>query len=337
MSRLPTVSDVALAAGVSRQTVSNVLNSPGIVRDETRERVQAAIAALRYRPHASARRLRTQKSSTIGVRLDPVTDGISGSLLDRFLHALAEQADGLGLRVLLYTAADAKAEIAQFGRLLDAADVDAFVLTSTTFDDPRIDWLIDREASFVTFGRPWGVGDMTDPKHLWVDVDGRYGTALATEHLLGTGVRRIAFLGWPAGSGTGDDRRRGWRETMRAAGVAEEDLAALDFAVLEAHADGAVAAELLSALPEPPEAVVCASDSLALGATLALGPGVPVIGFDDTPVARALGFSSVAQPLDEVAAGVLELLTGAHGGRPGGADGVDDPQHRLVRPRLVVR
>jgi DNA-binding LacI/PurR family transcriptional regulator len=337
MSRLPTVSDVALAAGVSRQTVSNVLNSPTIVREETRERVEAAIAALRYRPHASARRLRTQKSSTIGVRLDPVTDGISGSLLDRFLHALAEQADAVGLRVVLYTAPDAEAEIVQFGRLLDAADVDAFVLTSTEFGDPRIDWLIDRGASFVTFGRPWGVGDMTDPKHLWVDVDGRHGMALATEHLLGTGARRIAFLGWPAGSGTGDDRRRGWRETMLAAGIPAAEVEDLDFAVVEDQADGSVAAELLSVLAEPPEAVVCASDSLALGATLALGPDVPVVGYDDTPIARALRFSSVAQPLDEVAAGVLELLTGAHGGRAGGADGVDDPQHRLVRPRLVVR
>jgi DNA-binding LacI/PurR family transcriptional regulator len=337
MSRLPTVSDVALAAGVSRQTVSNVLNSPAIVRDETRERVQAAIAALGYRPHASARRLRTQKSSTIGVRLDPVTDGISGSLLDRFLHALAEQADEAGLRVVLYTAGDAEAEIGQFQRLLDAADVDAFVLTSTRFDDPRIDWLIDRGASFVTFGRPWGVGDMTDPKHLWVDVDGRYGTTLATRHLLGSGARRIAFVGWPAGSGTGDDRRRGWRETMEEAGVPAGELARLDLAVEEDHADGSEAAALLAGLPEPPDAVVCASDSLALGATLALGAGVPVIGFDDTPVARALRFSSVAQPLGEVAAGVLELLTGAHGGRAGGADGVDDPQHRLLRPRLVLR
>jgi DNA-binding LacI/PurR family transcriptional regulator len=337
MSRLPTVSDVAQAAGVSRQTVSNVLNSPAIVRDETRERVQAAIAALRYRPHASARRLRTQKSSTIGVRLDPVTDGISGSLLDRFLHALAEQADAVGLRVVLYTAADPEAEIVQFGRLLDAADVDAFVLTSTEFGDPRIDWLIERGASFVTFGRPWGVDDMTDPKHLWVDVDGRHGTMLATRHLLDAGARRIAFVGWPAGSGTGDDRRRGWRETMEEAGIGGPELDGLDFAAVEDHADGTVAADLLSDLADPPEAVVCASDSLALGATLALGPDVPVVGFDDTPIARALGFSSVSQPLDEVAAGVLELLTGAHGGRAGGADGVADPQHRLVEPRLVVR
>jgi DNA-binding LacI/PurR family transcriptional regulator len=70
---------------------------------------------------------------------------------------------------------------------------------------------------------------------------------------------------------------------------------------------------------------------------MVLGDRVPIIGFDDTPVARALGLPSVAQPLDEVAAGVLDLLLGAHGGRAGGAEGVEDPQHRLVRPRLVLR
>ena len=94
MRRLPTVTDVAAAAGVSRQTVSNVLNAPEIVRPETRERVQRVIARLGYRPHASARRLRTRVSSTIGVRLDPGTDGVSGALLDRFLHALVESWKG---------------------------------------------------------------------------------------------------------------------------------------------------------------------------------------------------------------------------------------------------
>ena len=218
MGAQPTVSDVAVAAGVSRQTVSNVLNSPGIVRPETRERVEAAIRSLGYRPHASARRLRTQKSSTIGIRLDPLTrDGISGSVLDRFLHALTEQADALGLRVLLFTARDPEDEIEQFRRLSEAADVDAFVLTSTFHGDPRTEWLIEHGQSFVTFGRPWGIDDMADPEHLWVDVDGRAGLRAATEHLLATGRERIGFLGWPAGSGTGDDRRAGWLEAMRSA------------------------------------------------------------------------------------------------------------------------
>jgi DNA-binding LacI/PurR family transcriptional regulator len=322
--RLPTVTDVAEAAGVSRQTVSNVLNTPEIVRPETRERVLEAIERLGYRPHASARRLRTRVSATIGVRLDPGTDGMSGSLLDRFLHALVERADASGLRVLLYTAADEDAEIAVFERLLDGADVDAFVLTSTHYGDRRIPWLAEHDVRFVTFGRPWGEDAAGERR--WVDVDGRAGVAAATGALLERGHRRIAFLGWPAGSGTGDDRRAGWRDAMRAAGVPEAELDALDLAVDEDPHDSSVGGRAVATVAPMPDAVVCASDFLALGARLALGTGVPVIGYDDTPVARALGFASVAQPLEEVAAAVLELLRSD-----------DGPQHRLLRPSLVLR
>lgn len=326
MRRLPTVSDVAEAAGVSRQTVSNVLNSPEIVRTETRDRVRDAIDRLGYRPHASARRLRTRKSSTIGVRLDPGTDGMSGSLLDRFLHALVEQADAVGLRVLLYTAVDEAEEIAVFERLLDGADVDALVLTSTHYGDRRIPWLIEHDVRFVTFGRPWGEHDMTDRRHRWVDVDGRDGVRAATVSLLDRGVRRIAFLGWPAGSGTGDDRRAGWRAAMLGAGIEPEALDGLDLAVEEDPLDLEVGGRAVAGLPAPPAAVVCASDSLALGARLQLGPSIPVIGYDDTPLARALGFASVAQPLDEVAGAVLELIRSDEGAH-----------HRLLAPRLEER
>ena len=326
MRRLPTVTDVADAAGVSRQTVSNVLNTPDIVREETRERVRDAIRRLGYRPHASARRLRTRMSSTIGVRLDPGTDGMAGSLLDRFLHALVEHADAAGLRVLLYTAADEDAEIAAYERLLDGADVDAFVLTSTHYGDRRIPWLIEHDVRFVTFGRPWGERDTTDRSHRWVDVDGREGVRAATRAVLERGLRRVAFLGWPEGSGTGDDRRAGWRSAMLEAGVPEADLAVLDLAVEEDPHDLAVGGRAVTALRPLPEAVVCASDSLALGARLALGPEVPVIGYDDTPVSRALGFASVAQPLDGVAAAVLELLRSDEGAH-----------HRLLVPHLVER
>ncbi len=326
MRRLPTVTDVADAAGVSRQTVSNVLNSPEIVRPDTRDRVRAAIDRLGYRPHASARRLRTRVSSTIGVRLDPGTDGMSGSLLDRFLHALVEQADAVGLRVLLYTAQDEAAEIATFERLLDGADVDALVLTSTHHGDRRIPWLVEHGVRFVTFGRPWGEHDMTDRSHRWVDVDGRAGVRAATESLLAGGDRRIAFLGWPPGSGTGDDRRAGWRDAMRSAGVSDASLAALDLAVAEDPHDLAVGGRAVMGLAERPDAVACASDSLALGARLALGPDVAVVGYDNTPLAKALGFASIAQPLDGVAAAVLELLRSDEGSH-----------QRLLVPRLVTR
>ena len=339
MTQQPTVLDVGRVAGVSRQTVSNVLNAPELVRPATREKVEAAIRQLGYRPHASARRLRTRKSSTLGIRLDPMTNGISGSVLDRFLHALTEKADARGLRIMLFTASDPGDEIRQFGRLHDGADVDAFILTSTFYGDPRTEWLIENDIPFVTFGRPWGIDDMNDPQHRWVDVDGWSGLREATRSLTSAGVEHIAFLGWPSPSGTGDDRRRGWRDAMREAGaLTGDEIAALDIASEDGVTHGRDAVRGLLDAGVVVDAVVCASDSLALGALLAVGPDIPVIGYDNTPVASAIGLSSVEQPLDEVAEGVLQLLLGERGSDVVGWDADStDARHRLITPRLVTR
>jgi DNA-binding LacI/PurR family transcriptional regulator len=338
---LPTIIDVAQGAGVSRQTVSNVINAPSRVRAATRERVERAISELDYRPHASARRLRTQKSSTIGIRLDPTTHGISGSIYDRFLHALTGRADQKNLRVLLFTATDSEDEIRQFRRLRDGADVDAFVLTSTFHGDRRTEWLIDHGQPFVTFGRPWGVDDMNDPQHLWVDVDGASGVSQATTWLLKTVGQRVGYIGWPSPSGTGDDRRRGWEQSMlTASGLTGDEITALQIATEDGVANGAAAMRALerTAGRAGVDAVVCASDSLALGALMASANRIRVVGYDNTPVAMSVGFSSIEQQLDEVASGVLELLTGVHAGRVDGAGSTaSDPRHRLVTPRLIER
>jgi DNA-binding LacI/PurR family transcriptional regulator len=194
-----------------------------------------------------------------------------------------------------------------------------------------------------------------------VDIDGAAGTAIATEHLIASGHRRVAFLGWPRGSGVGDDRRSGWETAMRSAGRSIDGLArhALD-GVIEGER---LARELLDQ-PDPPTAVVCASDPLALGAWR--NRNLAVVGFDDTPMAQAVGLSSVRQPLGEAAVEcvrTLSLLLGeksvslsageksvsrsagkkgnsqADSGR--GAERVDaaDPsmRHVLLTPHLVVR
>lgn len=333
MNRPATIEDVARAAGVSRQTVSNVINSPAIVRDQTRERVQTAIARLGYAPHASARRLRTRRSSTIGIHLDPYAGGISGVVLDRFVHALTERAGERGLRVVLYAARSPEEEIRRMADLRDGGDIDGVVITGTFHGDPRTGWLSERGVPFVSFGRPWGIDDVEDPAHLWVDVDGAAGTAAATRHALATAGPRVAFLGWPSGSGTGDDRERGWRETL------PHDAPALRLSCEEnVGIARAVAARALET--EDIDALVCVSDSLAVGAHLAaVAAGrsdLPITGFDNTPVAEALGLSSVEQLPERVATGALDLLIGATGAialrppTPGTA-------HVLVEPRLVVR
>jgi DNA-binding LacI/PurR family transcriptional regulator len=342
VAQLPTVEDVARAANVSRQTVSNVLNSPEIVKSATRERVESAILQLGYRPHASARRLRTRQSSTIGIRLDPLVNGISGSVLDRYLHALTEQAAQRGMRIMLFTATDPVDEIEQFRNLRDGADVDAFVVTATRYEDPRLEWLIRERVPFVAFGRPWGE-DLDSPDRRWVDVDGYAGTYEATRHLIGRGLRHIGYLGWPEGSGTGDERRKGW-----AAAMSEEfglDAAQLDALTTRTEEGVPYARRIVESIFERADhgldALVCVSDSLALGAMMAVNEAgqrsFPVIGFDNTPVAQAVGLSSVEQQLDQVAAATLELLMGATGSRvlPHG-EGASET-HRLVTPKLVVR
>ncbi len=333
-----TLESVARHAAVSRQTVSNVLNAPHLVRPETLARVQAAIHELGYRPHSAARTLRTRRSRLVATRIEPPRDGVNGFVLDRFLHALTHHAQHGGYRLLLFTAEDDAGEIETYSHLLDDHDLDALVLTGTHVGDARTSWLSRREVPFVTFGRPWGE---TRVRHGWVDVDGAAGTRAATEHLVSAGHRRIAYLGWPAGSGVGDDRRSGWATACAAAGLTT----ALEVVVEDGVDSGRAATGELLDGADPPTAVVCVSDSLALGAwsevmARGLRPGGPphgdvaVIGFDDSPAAAVVGLSSVAQPLDDVATACLRMLHDVLGARtphPGPPDPV------LLAPQLVLR
>jgi len=334
VAKAPTVEDVAERAGVSRQTVSNVLNTPDIVRPATRERVLTAIRELGYRRHAAARQLRLRRSSTIGIRLDPYLGGVSGVVLDRFVHAITERASERGMRMLVYAARTHEEEIARLSELWEGSEIDAAILTSTSRDDPRVRSLDEAGVPFISFGRPWGEDDIADPRHLWVDVDGAAGTLAATAHALTHGSN-VAFLGWPSGSGTGDDRERGWREAMDAAGAHGVRLTAEDDVPL---AQAAIASALVGTTP--PDAVVCASDSLAVGALLAVnaaGRRLPVIGFDNTPTAEALGFSSVEQRPEDVATAILELLMGPTGEVVAPRRLQAGTAHALITPELVVR
>jgi len=334
----PTLESVASRAAVSRQTVSNVLNAPHLVRPDTIERVRSAIDDLGYRPHRAAQALRTRRSRLIGLRLEPVRDGINGAVLDRFLHALTEEAQTANYRIELFVASDDDAEITQYDQMLVAADVDAFVITGTHHGDPRTTWLVEHGVPFVTFGRPWGEPGTTRD-HPWVDVDGAAGTRAATEHLLAAGHRGIAFLGWPKGSGVGDDRRSGWSAAMRDAGFVADELGRLDHIGTDDVAAGLAATRSLLARQEPPTAVVCSSDSLALGAMTAATAArarLEVIGFDDTPVATALGLSSVAQPVAEAARHALSLLVHQMDQTAATRSAPPDP-HRLLAPHLVLR
>ena len=328
----PTLADVAERAGVSRQTVSNAVNKPELLRVETLARVQQAIDELGYLPNRAARSLRTRASRLIGMRISRAQEFTANATMDRFVHTLVEAAELAGYHVLLF-AGDPDDLLDGYDDLLRATAVDAFVVTDTYLGNPQAAWLGARRAAFVAFGRPW---DRPDADHPWVDVDGAAGTRLATGHLLERGHERIAWIGWRKDSWIGEDRRSGWSTALRERGLPTTGLASR---VEDTVASGREASAVL--LDEAaPTAFVCASDTLAMGVlhTLAdrrLHPGVDlaVVGFDDSQVAQVLhpGLSSVRQPLEEVA---LELVRGIEGllatppqVRPG----------RLLSPTLAVR
>jgi DNA-binding LacI/PurR family transcriptional regulator len=328
----PTLADVAGRAGVSRQTVSNAVNNPDLLRADTLARVQDAIEELGYSPNRAARNLRTRASHLIGMRIVPAQEGTANATMDRFVHSLVETSREAGYHVLLF-AGDGTDSLAGYDELLRSTAVDAFVVTDTYLGNPQAAWLEQRRAPFVAFGRPW---DHPDARHPWVDVDGAAGTDLATSHLLARGHQRIAWIGWRKDSRIGEDRRSGWSRALHARGLPTTGLASR---VEDTVASGREASAVLLDEAQP-TAFVCASDTLAMGVlhTLAdrgMTPGreVSVIGFDDSQVAQVVppGLTSVRQPLEDVAVEVVKALEGLLAHPPSVSPGV------LLVPTLALR
>jgi LacI family transcriptional regulator len=328
----PTLADVAERAGVSRQTVSNAVNNPDLLRPDTLERVRLVIDEMGYSPNRAARNLRTRTSRLVGLRIAPAQEGSANALMDRFVHSLVETSEEVGYHVLLFPGDDSS-PLVGYDNLLRSTAVDAFVVTDTYLGNPQAAWLSQRRATFVAFGRPW---DQPDARHPWVDVDGAAGAALATTHLVERGHTRIAWIGWRRDSFIGEDRRSGWTRTMRANDLSTTGMASR---VEDTVASGREAASVL--LDEArPTAFVCASDTLAMGVLHTLhdrglvpGRDVAVVGFDDSQVAQVVpgGLTSVRQPLEEVAVEIVKALQGLLGHPPVTAPGT------LLSPTLSVR
>lgn len=310
-SHRATILDVARAAEVSRQTVSNVVNSPHKVAPDTLVRVQAEIDRLGFRPSRAARTLKQERAGAWGLEIDARGAGRLGSVLDAFLVELTLTSSRNDTHILPFAAPDYREPIAAYEEVLASRLADGFILTDTRHDDPRPQWLRDRGIPFAAFGRVWD--DPTETA--WVDVDGAAGVETAVSHLVDEGYQRVAFLGWPTGSPVGDDRRAGWARAVDRLGVGNEAWQGVAVQELDA---ATLAARPLVDIVGPGGAIVCASDALAAGVWRAvhergLRPGldVGIVGFDDTDAARVLGLTTLRQPLTEITERVLAILLNA--------------------------
>ncbi|MBN9389713.1 MAG: LacI family DNA-binding transcriptional regulator [Chloroflexi bacterium] len=326
-----TLRDVAAYAGVSTTTVSYVLNNNPLVKPATRELVLRAIKDLNYHPNTNARNLKSNEARMIGYAWHVMEDPIRrNAILDRFLYDMAQAAESYGYHVLTFTQ-PAQLGVKPYDELISTNRVDGFILTDTTFNDRRIKHLMDKKVPFAAWGH-----SNPDWNYPYVDVDGRRGMELAVEHLVLRGHKRIAFLGWPDGTVVGDARKNGYYSAMRAAGI-EPPPDWIGYTPNIVEYAYRAAQQVLSANPRP-TAVVCVNDVMALGVrsylesvNLQIGEDVAVIGYDDTPIADLLGLTSIRQPVNEVAARVIDLLMAEIQG------GTITKRQIVLEPSLIVR
>jgi DNA-binding LacI/PurR family transcriptional regulator len=285
-AKRPTSADVAERAGVSRTTVSFVLNERAdmTIPTATRQRVIDAANALDYHPHGAARQLARGTSHTLGLVMLQTAEQVAGdAVLADTLRGLAAAARSKNYRVLVETL---EPRAGSYAGLLRAAHCDGLVISGPRNDDTDLIALVQDGFPIVLQGSLPGLDAPS------VDVDNVAGARLAVEHLIALGHRRIgcitnAPLAYTAAAG----RLDGYREALAAAGLPFDPALVTEGAFEPASGHRAVG-ELLDRAPAggdaPFSALFVASDVVALGAIGGLrerGIGVPadvsVVGFDD--------------------------------------------------------
>lgn len=276
--------DVAARAGVSRATVSRVVNGQSTVAEDLRARVQAVIDELGYVPNAAARTLVTRRTDTLAlVASEPDVRVFGDPYFAGLIRGVSQEISGLGLQLVLLMIQNLT-ELERAKRYLQNAPLDGVLLISEhAADDPIPKMLVERGVPFVLGGRPMYSG-LSIP---FVDVDNVRGGELAAQHLTAIGRTVVGTLSGPLDMSAGRDRlagfKRGLGRSYRAARVEEADFT---------QAGGEAAARRLIERVPDLDGLFAASDLTALGALAALrraGRRVPedvaVIGFDDNSFA----------------------------------------------------
>jgi DNA-binding LacI/PurR family transcriptional regulator len=289
--------DVAEAAGVSRTTVSFVLNDvPNVqIPEETRQRVWEAARRLGYYPDASARSLVSQRSGNIGVLLCRSADRVFGDVfLMEVLTGIHEVTHPRRYHILLEAIEDVTAPDAYIG-LVRSRHVDGLIVSGPRADDRQLRGLEDEGFPVVLLGR------LPETGLCQADVDHEGAVRTVVDYLLYRGHRRLAFIGQGPPIYTATEARlRGYIEALSAAGLPHDEAMVQygDFS----RESGYGAMHSLLDLPQPPSAVFVGSDMVAFGVLAAVrdaGLHVPddvaIVGFDDVPMA-----SDVTPPLTTV-------------------------------------
>jgi len=323
--------DVAKRSGVSRSTVSRVINNDPNVKEATRERVQGIIRLLNYHPNVAARGLAAGRTRILGL---VIPMGVSALFTDPYFPLLIQGVSAAcnthDHSVMLWLA-DPEYERRTIRQIMHGGLIDGAIVASMLMDDPVLTALLEGDLPFILVGR-----HPTNPRVSYVDVDNFNSTREAVAHLFRLGHSRIATVTGPHNMIAGADRLAGYLAALKDRGLTADPnlIAEGDFSEAGGHA------AMQRLLQHQFDAVFVASDTMALGALRALresGRRVPedvaLVGYDDMPFAARTGppLTTVRQPIYRTGAMAAEALI----------DLIDDPEpspRRIVLPaELVLR
>jgi LacI family transcriptional regulator len=323
--------DIAKLAGVSRSTVSRVVNNHPNVSLRTRQKVMQVIHERHYRPNLAARALVTQHTQVISL---VIPQDVVGTFTDPYFPTLMQgvmiQANMHDYAIMLWIGCNIEEEERFFQRVLGNSLFDGIILASAVEHDPLIPWLVQSGYPFILLGPP-----QLDNLN-FIDVDNVRGGQLAVAHLVQLGHRRVGTITGPLNMGSALDRLKGYRQALEAAAIPVDDSLIVEGRFDESS--GYMAMKTL--LQRGVDAVFAASDMMAVGALHAIseaGLRVPedigLVGFDDLPVAGMSNppLTTVHQPIREMGSLAAQALINLIKGQ------ITQPYQLVLPPELVIR
>ena len=325
MSTSPSIRQVARHAGVSVATISRVLNGKGPVRDETRALVLAAVAELGYVPHNAARALSTRRTLCLGI----VLPDLHGEFFSEIVRGMDREASRLGY-LLLLSNFHPDTDQAALGLRAMRGRVDGLLVMAPHVTPEALEKALPSGLPALLINCP---GEALDRPSLRLDnVDG---AEAVVRHLAGQGRKRIAHIAGPEGNLDAQERRQGYLKAMA------EHAPNVEPRIIEGNFTeeaGEAAAAILAGERGEHDAVFAGNDMMAIGclqglkaAGIAVPGEIAVAGFDDVPLARYLGLTTVRVRIAELGARAIDRLVGRLNG------GEERIANELHTPELVVR
>ncbi|MED3959014.1 LacI family DNA-binding transcriptional regulator [Priestia aryabhattai] len=304
---MPTIYDVAKLSGLSKTTVSRVINNHSYVSEEKKNRVLKAMKELNYTPNPSARKLRGQVTTTIGVIVPKIINPFFSYLVD----SIEQVAYKKGYHVLIFQSNEDKEKELAFLNLLKTKQVDGIIMTSIENDWSLIE-------PFTEYGPILLCNEYVNNANVPIVRLNQYkGAYIGVKHLLEKGHRKIGYCtgGLFAEEGKDKDRNQGYQKALQEAGIQPDP----KWIFVNQHSieDGKQVVKKILSMEDRPTAIFTGSDEIAGGmmieakeSGLSIPNDLAIIGFDDQPLAQMLDpkLTTIRQPINQMGIKAMEIL-----------------------------